>query len=210
MKREMTEQEIFWKGDFGNEYSKRNTGDSLFACNLMLFSKILHRTTGIKSVLEFGANIGVNLMAIKSLLPETELSAIEINDSAAASLKKCGEIKNIYPQSILDFKPDYCRDLVLIKTVLIHINPEKLNEVYKLLYKSSGKYICIAEYYSPKPVTLMYRGNENKLFKRDFAGEIMEKYSDLKLVDYGFAYHRDNNYKEYDDINWFLLEKRDK
>jgi spore coat polysaccharide biosynthesis protein SpsF len=58
-------------------------------------------------------------------------------------------------------------------------------------------------------MTVTYRGNKNKLFKRDFAGEMLDKFKDLKLIDYGFAYYRDQNYdNQYDDINWFLLEKK--
>ncbi len=34
----------------------------------------------------------------------------------------------------------------------------------------------------------------------------MDKYKDLKLVDYGFAYHRDMKSAQ-DDVTWFLLEK---
>ena len=34
----------------------------------------------------------------------------------------------------------------------------------------------------------------------------MKKFPSLRLVDYGFFYHNDNNYPV-DDINWFLLEK---
>ena len=63
----------------------------------------------------------------------------------------------------------------------------------------------VAEYYNPSPVNLSYRGNEETLFKRDFAGELMEQYG-LKLVDYGFIYKRDN-WAPQDDITWFLLEK---
>ena len=44
------------------------------------------------------------------------------------------------------------------------------------------------------------------LYKRDFAGEMMMKYSDLLLLDYGFVYHRDNHFKG-DDFTWFLMEK---
>lgn len=72
--------------------------------------------------------------------------------------------------------------------------------------KTSKKYICIDEYCNPIPVTVNYRGNNDRLFKRDFAGELIDKFNDLKLVDYGFTYHRDNNF-DYDNINWFLLEK---
>ena len=95
----------------------------------------------------------------------------------------------------------------LIKGVLIHINPEVLPLVYKKLYDSSSKYILIAEYYNPSPVTINYRGNSDRLFKRDFAGEMLETYSDLKLIDYGFCYKRDMVFPQ-DDITWFLLEKK--
>ena len=81
-----------------------------------------------------------------------------------------------------------------------------LHLVYKKLYDSSNKYILIAEYYNPKPVSISYRGHSKKLFKRDFAGEFMDSFNDIKLVDYGFVYHRDNCFPQ-DDINWFLFEK---
>ena len=88
-----------------------------------------------------------------------------------------------------------------------HINPEQLSEVYHKLYLASKKYILIAEYYNPTPVSMPYRGHENKLFKRDFAGEMLDKFQDLFLLDYGFVYHRDNLFPQ-DDINWFLLKKK--
>jgi spore coat polysaccharide biosynthesis protein SpsF len=56
-------------------------------------------------------------------------------------------------------------------------------------------------------VEVPYRGNSGKLFKRDFAGEMLDRYSDLQLLDYGFGYHRDPQFPV-DDITWFLLEKR--
>ena len=46
-----------------------------------------------------------------------------------------------------------------------------------------------------------------KLFKRDFAGELLDAFPSLDLVDYGFVYHRDPNFPQ-DDMNWFLLEKK--
>ena len=74
------------------------------------------------------------------------------------------------------------------------------------MYRASRRYVLIAEYYNPAPVAIPYRGHENKLFKRDFAGEMLERYTDLHLVDYGFAYRRDPVFPQ-DDISWFLLEK---
>ena len=91
--------------------------------------------------------------------------------------------------------------------MLIHIHPDHLTTVYDQLYNSSRKYILMAEYYNPSPVSVNYRGHEDRLFKRDFAGEIMDRYSDLKLIDYGFAYHRDPVWPQ-DDITWFLMEKK--
>jgi spore coat polysaccharide biosynthesis protein SpsF len=202
MKQFTTEQEKFWAGEFGNQYIERNKD---FTNNIPLFAHILSRTTKVSSALEFGASIGLNIKVIQLLIPKIELSAIEINETAVNKLKEIMGIK-IYHQSILDFIPDYPRDFVLTKGVLIHLSPEYLEKVYDLLYFSSKKYICIAEYYNPTPVAVEYRGHQNKLFKRDFAGEILEKYQDLKLIDYGFVYHRDSNFPQ-DDITWFLLQK---
>ena len=90
--------------------------------------------------------------------------------------------------------------------MLIHVHPDNLHKVYDNLYNNSRRYILIAEYYDPKPVTLTYRGHKNKMFKRDFAGEMLDKYYNLSLVGYGFCYHRDPAFPQ-DDISWFLLEK---
>lgn len=203
-----TDQESFWAGEFGKEYSKRNIGDQWIANNTAFFSKILSRTDKIKSVIEFGSNIGLNLKAIANLLPEAELSAIEINTEAVNELEAWGRLSKIYHESILDFdNEEKTWDLALIKGVLIHINPDQLPGVYEKLYQCSNKYILVAEYYNPTPVTLSYRGHDEKLFKRDFAGEIMDMYPDLRLVDYGFSWHRDPLFPQ-GDITWFLLEKK--
>lgn len=201
-----TDQEEFWAGIFGDEYTDRNQGLNCIASNINLFSKIFANTKNIKSVIEFGANLGLNLIAIKSLLPDTELSAVEINPKAIEELKKIDAVKT-YCQSMLDYKVDYKRDLSFTKGVLIHINPDYLPFVYDILYDSSSKYICVAEYYNPIPVEIPYRGHNEKLFKRNFAGELLERFKNLELIDYGFAYHGDNNFSQ-DDITWFLMEKK--
>jgi spore coat polysaccharide biosynthesis protein SpsF len=113
---------------------------------------------------------------------------------------------DVYRSSILDFPAANQWDMVLVKGVLIHINPGCLASAYELLYRTSRKYVCIAEYYNPSPVEISYRGNSNVLFKRDFAGEFMDLYPDMSLLDYGFVYHRDPVHPQ-DDISWFLMEK---
>jgi len=106
----------------------------------------------------------------------------------------------------LAFTPPQTWDFVLIKGVLIHINPDELPIVYDKLAAASGRYLMVAEYYNPAPVAIPYRGHTDRLFKRDFAGEIMERHPQFKLVDYGFVYRRDPNFPQ-DDVTWFLMEK---
>jgi len=81
-----------------------------------------------------------------------------------------------------------------------------LAATYQKLYEATGKWLLVCEYYNPSPTVIPYRGHTDRLFKRDFAGEILERYPDLKLVDYGFAYRRDPAFPQ-DDITWFLMEK---
>lgn len=201
-----TEQEEFWAGDFGTEYINRNDSQKLLASNLNFFSKALHQAGNIKSCLEFGANIGMNLKALQLLYPGMDLKGIEINPVASKMLGELIGNQNVFEGSIFDFETKEKVELSLIRGVLIHINPEKLNLVYKKLYESSSKYILVCEYYNPSPVTIQYRGNSDRLFKRDFAGELLSVYSDLELVDYGFSYRKDKAFPQ-DDITWFLLKK---
>lgn len=201
-----TEQEAFWAGEFGDQYIGRNPSAKEMGARLALFAKIMARTSGVNSVIELGANIGNNLKVLQQMFPAMEVAAVEINDRAVAALKDWGKAK-IYHQSLLDFCPEQQVDLAFISGVLIHINPEALNKVYDLLYQSSRRYLCCIEYYNPSPVEISYRGHSGKLFKRDFAGEIMDRYPDLSLLDYGFVYHRDPNFP-LDDLSWFLMEKK--
>lgn len=202
-----TEQEVFWAGKFGDDYIERNKDKQLHQSNLRFFSNILQKMDKINSVIEFGANIGMNLKAISDLVGPLSMSGVEINRKAAKELEKIANVQ-VHNCSILDFvPPKKHHDLSLAKTVLIHIPPEELGKVYQLLYESSCRYVCIAEYYSPNPVEVTYRGHSERLFKRDFAGEMMASYPDMKLIDYGFSYKRDPVFPQ-DDITWFLMEKK--
>lgn len=202
-----TDQEEFWAGNFGADYIQRNKGQSLLASNLQFFSKALDQARGVKSCIEFGANIGMNLQALKLLRPEIDLHAIEINEEAVEVLRQLVPPDQVHSTSILDFKPARQWDLALIKGVLIHINPEQLSVVYDGLSRACGRYLLVAEYYNPSPVAIPYRGHKDRLFKRDFAGEILDRHPQFTLVDYGFSYHRDPDFPQ-DDITWFLMEKR--
>ena len=201
-----TPQEQFWAGEFGTAYIERNQGDKLLAANLDFFVKSLRQTRQLKSCIEFGANIGMNLKALNLLFPGLEAHGIEINSEAAAQLAHTIPAARVYNQSILDFNASQSWDLALIKGVLIHLNPEVLPAVYDKLVAATGRYLLVAEYYNPSPVTINYRGHTDRLFKRDFAGEIMDRHPHMQLLDYGFRYRKDPNFPQ-DDITWFLMEK---
>lgn len=201
-----SEQEQFWAGEFGDAYIERNPTDKETGARLSLFARIFARTTGVGSAIEFGANIGNNLKALRQLFPNMELAGVEINRKAAERLGQWGEA-TVHRQSILDFIPERSWDFAFVSGVLIHINPELLPEVYARLHQAACRYIAVIEYYNPAPVEVSYRGHSGRLFKRDFAGEMLERYPDLSLVDYGFVYHRDPNFP-LDDLTWFLMEKR--
>lgn len=196
-----TEQELFWAGSFGDEYTDRNN----VLDNDVFFKKILGGLV-IKNVFEIGCNRGLNLKAINKLYNNIELNGCEINRKAYNLLLNDNICHMLYNMSIFDYDIQYSYDLVFTKGVLIHINPDKLQEVYERMYKMSNKYILICEYYSRNIEMIKYRDNDNKLFKRDFCGELMNLFPRLKLIDYGFVYYRDPKYPQ-DDITWFLLEK---
>ena len=200
-----TEQEKFWATEFGNDYPSRNEGEKLIASNIALFSKILKHCPSVQSVAELGCNIGLNLQALNRINKQFQLRGYEINEKAARIAKDLGvaEILNTTVVEALDQSKKF--DMVFTKGVLIHINPDMLPVVYQNLFDLSNRYIMVCEYYNPAPVSIDYRGNKDRLFKRDFAGELIQKYG-LKLISYGFNYQHDH-YLTNDDSTWFLMEK---
>lgn len=199
-----TPQEEFWAGEFGDSYISRNESENLLASNIALFADIFSSLDKVPlSVMELGANIGMNIKAIQKLSPGAQFTGIEINKHACEILSETG--CEVIQSSIIDAFTSKTFDLVFSKGVMIHLMQDQLVPTYKKMYKWSNRFILIAEYYNPTPVTIPYRGNNDRLFKRDFAGEFLDLFPDLVLRDYGFAYHR-GTYPQ-DDINWFLLEK---
>lgn len=201
-----TEQEAFWEGAFGDDYIARNRGDRFVASSTHLFARILSECDGVRSIIEFGANVGNNLRALHRLLPEASLTAVEINGNAVTELQKLEYLDEVVHDSMLEFASGRAYDLSLTSGVLIHIDPEELAVAYDRLHGASSCYICVVEYYNPTPIQIPYRGHANMLQKRDFAGEMLDRFADIKLVDYGFVYHRDPLFP-LDDCTWFLLKK---
>ncbi len=201
----MNEQEKFWSGNFGDNYTKRSINQKTVLNNKIFFLKIFKKKK-INSVLELGANIGYNILAIKKIFRKLKnITCVEINNFAYKELIKIKGI-NATNDSLIKFQSKKKYELVFTKGVLIHLNPNSLKNVYKKMGKFSSKYVLIAEYYNPTPTKVNYRGNKNKLFKRDFAQEFLKENEKFKLIDYGFTYRKDK-YPQ-DDLTWFLFRRK--
>lgn len=207
-----------WGGDFGSEYAKRSPGNP--EANVAMFKRALgfmeskpnqigscwqpHR--GIGTILELGAGVGSNIVALRKMFKDALIAAVEINPTAIERLIATGAANEMYQDSLLTWTPPRQYDLAFTKGVMIHIPTEDLKRAYGALYRASRKYILVAEYYAPTRTEIIYRGRAGMLWKDDFAGQMLDTYPDLRMIDYGFHYHRDQHPQ--DDITWFLMEKR--
>ncbi|MEX2269875.1 MAG: pseudaminic acid biosynthesis-associated methylase [Vicinamibacterales bacterium] len=200
-----TQQERLWASAHTEAYIQRSSSPMLLAAKTALYAEILAHVRDVKSVVEFGPNIGLNLEAIRLLLPDVSQSAVEISPAAAEVLRNKGNVE-VFEDSLLNFRPAKTWDLAFTMGVLIHVSPERLREAYDLLYRASNRYVLMIEYYNPSPIMIMHRGLPDQMFKRDFAREMLEAHPDLNLLKYGFVYHRDPVFP-LDDVTWFLFEQ---
>lgn len=201
----LNEQELAWAGEHGNDYNHRSPGDE--EANLHLFARIWRwRTSDVpRTILELGAGTGANVRVLERLFPAAQITAVELNREACEELQRTTARAGVVNASVLDWQPVGRFDLVLTKGLLIHIPPFELERVYRLAFEASKRWILICEYYNPIPMSVRYRGRDDLLWKRDFAGEMLALFPTLKLADYGFVYRRDPHPQ--DDLTWFLLEK---
>ena len=191
-----------WSGDFGDAYIERNSSSDAQAASLRLMVDALGGQS-ITDVLELGANIGLNLRSLRLLFPSSSQSAVEVNPRACERLRRDGV--HVIEGSLLDVEIARRFDLVMTVGVLIHIEPRRLQDAYHQIYQSAERLILIAEYYSAHPVAVSYRGIDGAMWKRDFAGELLDLYPDLQLIGFGATYHRWAAGD--DDLAWFLLKK---
>lgn len=204
-----TPQLAAWQGAFGNAYIDRNpASDAIIALRAQGFARMLAPLCGRApgSVLEIGANIGLNLRALQRL-GVGGLQAVEPNPRARAQLIA----DRVLPASQVF---DACAEalpfgdrtigLVLTCTVLIHLPDASLDAACEEIHRVAARDILIAEYFSPQPHTVHYRGHDEMLFKRDYGGLFLDRFADLELLDYGFLWKRTSGF---DDVNYWLLRR---
>ena len=192
-----------WAGINGRKYTTRQalTIESRRKMFADIFDAMLVKPM---SVIEFGANVGDNLRAIRQIQGGI-LTGVEINEALRPELEKAADSAVI--GAIQSFNPYRKWDLAFTRGLLIHIPPNELEAAYATLHNCSNRYIVLVEYYNPTPIEIEYQGQMGLLWKRDFAGDMLDKYPDLRLVDYGFVYRRDVHWPQ-DDVTWFLLERK--
>ncbi len=206
-KSNLNQQEEFWSGELRADYRQDNShfDESLIE---KVWANWLQKMPDINSILECGSNIGRNLKAIRKLAPEYDLSLIEINPEShrqavkdvAPKQEYCGSIKNA-PWGNNSF------DMTFTSGVLIHINPNELLTTCQKIVDLSKRYVLVAEYFNRTPVSIDYRGESGLLFKRDFGKYYLENF-DLKVLDYGFLWGHEYDEAGFDDMTWWLFEKK--
>lgn len=212
----MTRELEMWRGEFGDEYTERNmpTEQNINQRKIFwagLFSTMqIDRPNKPKSILEVGANVGGNLIALDELYKshgeEMDFYAVEPNKKARNSLTMQGirSLKIIDEDAKKINAPSGSVDIVFTCGVLIHINPNDLMYAMAEIYRVSRRFIICAEYFSPEPRPVLYRGEKELLWARDFGEEWVTKFPALRCVSYSFAWKR---FTGMDNLTWFVLEK---
>jgi spore coat polysaccharide biosynthesis protein SpsF len=203
----MNEQEDFWVREISSAY--RTDNDSFdMQSSMVAWQKMINSlpASEINSFLECGSNIGRNVGTLAVLAPGWEANVIEISTEALRICTERYQVSSAYNGSIKESNFDKMFDLVFSCGVLIHISPEDLLETMQKMYNHSSRYILVAEYFSRTPESIVYRGELNKLFKRDFGKLFVENFP-VKVLDCGFLWSYEYENAGFDDITYWLFEK---
>ena len=210
-----TAQTRVWQGEFGRAYTDRNTlemaeldalwsrnyGVSRSAINQMFLEGIPRSA----SFLEVGCNVGNQLLLLQAQ-GYTQLTGIELQSYALAGARS--RLKNVALQQgsalALPFE-DQTFDVVFTSGVLIHIAPDDLPRAMSEIHRCARHYIWGAEYFSPELTAVNYRGNDDLLWKMDYARKYLTLFDDLELVK-----ERRFQYLENDNVDTVFLLKKSK
>jgi pseudaminic acid biosynthesis-associated methylase len=209
-----TEQTEFWSGNFGKDYTDRNTAtpdqwNAWYQTQFGITKDALNETflgqlsRDIK-ILEVGCNIGQQLSALQRL-GFTNLYGIELQTYAVEKAKACTKNINIIQGSGFDipFKDNYF-DLVFTNGVLIHIHPDNLPTIMKEMCRVSNNYIWGFEYFSDELKQVNYRGHDGFLWKMNYSQKFINTCSDLTTVKTEILPYQTPEHKGNADIMYLL------
>ncbi len=187
-----TVQAQVWQGEFGREYTDRNTLDleemnRLWSANYGLSRRDVNRLflrdiPKDASFLEVGCNVGNQLLQLQEL-GYTNLSAVEVQPYAVEIAQSRLEDVSIRQGSALSlpYESDSF-DVVFTSGVLIHIAPQDLPRAMEEIHRCTKTYIWGAEYYAPDVERVNYRGHDGLLWKMDYAKRYLQEFKDLEVV----------------------------
>ena len=182
-----------WAGEFGDEYTKRNQVD--WIARVPFWLDVMDRT-GARTVFEVGCNAGWNLSAIREAASNATVAGSDINRSACEQAAAAG--LTVFNQ--LDFTAIPGKaELVFTAGVLIHIEPEHLDEVMRAIVEKSYRWVLAVEYAAPHETAIEYRGHADKCWKRPYGD--LYKALGLRMIEF---------WKEpsgFDRCSAWLLEK---
>lgn len=200
-------QEKFWAQDYAQDYIARNQRFD-HELGAQAWATMLARAERpVRNFLECGCNIGRNITQLAQVLPEAQPSVIEISAPAFEFVTAQHDFGHAFNGAILDADlPAQAFDLVFTMGVLIHIHPDRLLSHMARMHAWSSRYILMGEYFNRTPTMIEYRGEKDRLFKRDF-GKLFIQNFDVRLVDYGFLWGHLFDEAGFDDVTWWLFEK---
>jgi pseudaminic acid biosynthesis-associated methylase len=187
-----TAQMEVWKGEFGREYTDRNTFDvdgveALYRKNYGLTRTAINQEFlgGISkdaSFLEVGCNTGNQLLLLQRM-GYANLSGLELQPYALEIARSRTRNVSLAQGSALALPHgDASFDVVFTSGVLIHIAPEDLPRVMDEIHRCTRSYIWGLEYYAPDVTEVNYRNHDKLLWKMDYAQRYLERFEDLELV----------------------------
>lgn len=202
-----------WKGEFGRRYIRRNQSTAEAARQAAaVFQRILESAkirASVGSILEVGANVGINLSGLRRALgPSVTLAAVEPNPSACERLRKR---KSLQLAEVIEANayriplPDRSYDLVFTNGVLIHVPPVRLPQALREIARVARRFVLCSEYFSDRPVEVPYHGRTGLLWKRDFGGAYRTHCPQLRLLQYGFLWEEE--FSHFDNLNWWVFRK---
>lgn len=208
-----TKQMGTWAGDFGREYTDRNTL-SVEEMDLLwkerygvtrreMNSKFIGDFDRDMKILEVGCNIGNQLLCLQEA-GFKNLYGIELQSYAVELSKSRTKGINIIQGSAFDIPfRDSFFDLVFSSGLLVHIPPEGIDEVLDEVHRCTKQYIWGSEAYSDVYAPIYYRGHTDLMWKADFSSLYLTRFNDLTLI-------REEHlkYLNSDNVDFmFLLEK---
>ena len=169
-------QQEFWAGAGGDAYTARNRVD--WRRRRQVWRDIM-LDTGARSVLEIGCNAGWNLTAIKEQAPWARAEGVDMNRTAVlmATLAGCqatpGAMPEVFGPALDVDDPPGLYELVFTAGVLIHVDPEDLEETMRQIVVLSSRWVLAIEYEAEAEEEITYRGEQGLLWKRPY-GKLYE------------------------------------